>query len=206
MSKNNTIHVFDCDDTLLVSNSKIYYTLPNENFERGVTSLEFAKIRYNLPEKTKLDFREFDEFKSIYIGIIKGKSIIPILKFLDSAILNGHKIAILTARGNQSAVLASIKDKILFKDISGELKKLPRKQFRKRWCWAISDEKTEKALIKLGAKGNGKKTPDKLKAFVLQKILGDKEGFNNIIFYDDDPRNIKTVQDLNDPRITTIKV
>jgi len=201
-----TISVFDIDDTLLTSDSKIYYTLPGETEEQSVSTGEFAKKREKLPKGTKFDYRDFREFGAIYSGITNGKPNIPVLKKLDKAILAGHKIGILTARGNQSAVLAAIKDKILFKDKSGELQKLPRTQFRKRWVWAISDVKTEKALKALGADGEGAKEPQSLKAFVLQKIIADKEGFSNIIFYDDDQKNIDAVKALNDPRIHTKKI
>ncbi len=201
-----TIHVFDIDDTLLISSSKVYYFLPNDTKEYSVSTSEFAILRNNMPKNTQYDLRDFEEFESIYTGITTGKPNIPILKQLDKAVLAGHKIGILTARGNQSAVLASVKDKILFKDSCGNLKKIPRSQFRKRWVFAVSDDKTHAALKGMGSEGDRMLAPQKLKSFVLQKILGDIQGFKHIIFYDDDEQNIQAVQELNDPRITGIHV
>ena len=206
--KQNTgeIHVFDIDDALFFTSSKIYYTLPGETEERSVSTSEFAKIRQKLPKDTKFDFREFREFKSIYAGLVGGTPNISVLQKLDKAVNAGHKIGILTARGNQSAVLAGIKDALLFKDKKGQLKKIPRDQFRKRWVFAVSDANTERALKKMGAKGKGALSPEDLKAFVLQDILIGKEGFKNVVFYDDDKKNVKAVNDLNNPKIKAIKV
>jgi len=53
--KQNTgeIHVFDIDDALFFTSSKIYYTLPGETEERSVSTSEFAKIRSKLPKDTR---------------------------------------------------------------------------------------------------------------------------------------------------------
>ena len=200
----STISVFDIDDTLLFSKSKIYYTLPGETKERAASTAKFAQIRGSLPKDTDYDLREFRDFKSIYVGITQAKPNIPVLKKLDAAIHAGHKIGILTARGNQAAVLAGVKDFLLYKDKEGNLQKLPRNQFRKRWCCAVSDTATVKALG--GEGGDYVLNPEELKAYVLQRILGDKEGFKKIVFYDDDPGNVKAVNSLKDKRITAIKV
>lgn len=204
--KTDTIYLMDIDDTLFFTKSKIYYTLPGETKERGVTTSEFAKIREKLPKDTKFDFREFRDYDSIYAGITTGKPNMKALKILDKAVQSGYKIGILTARGNQKAIYDSIKDALLFRDKEGKLNNLPDSQFKKRWVFAISDVATEKALKKMGSKGDGAQSSEDLKAFVLQSIIGDKEGFKNIVFVDDDPKNIETVENLNDPRIKTIKV
>lgn len=201
-SATDTIHVFDLDDTLFFTKSKIYYTIPGENKERSATTSEFAEIRDKLPKDTQFDYRDFRKFKSIYYGIVGGKPNIPVLKRLDDAVNAGHKIGILTARGNQKAVLAGVKDALLYRNKKGDLMPLPHDQFRKRWVFAISDVATANALGGIADASS----PEQLKAVVLQNILGDKEGFKKIIFYDDDAGNIKAVKDLKDPRITTIKV
>lgn len=200
------IEVFDIDDSLLFSNSKIYYTLPGEDIERSVSTSEFAKIRQKLPEGTKYDFRDFREFKSVYAGIVGAKPNIPVLKKLDDAVNKGHKIGILTARGSQDAILAGLKDFLLYRDPKGNLKSLPKDQFKKRWVFAVSDNATLKALKKMGAKGDGMASPEDLKVFVLQDILIGKEGFKKVLFYDDDIHNVKAVNDLNNPKIKAIKV
>ncbi len=200
--KTDTISVFDIDDCLLFSKSRIYYTLPGETEQRSASTGEFAEIRSSLPKDTEYDLRDFVEFKSIYAGITQAKPNIPVLKMLDKAIHAGHKIGILTARQNQAAVLAAIKDFLLYKDKNGKLQKLPRTQFRKRWVFAVSDVFTNKAL----GGGGDVMNPQALKAKVLQDILGDREKFKRIRFFDDDKNNIAAVKALNDPRIETIWV
>ena len=195
------IHVFDLDDSLVFTDSKIYYTEP-EQPQKTASTGEFAKIRSKLHKNTKYDWKDFHETKNSYMGIVKGRPNIPVLRLLDKAIASGSKIGILTARGNQSSVLAAVKDWLLYKNSEGDLKKMPREIFKKKYCFAVGDLKTMKALGHMG----GSLNPQDLKAYVLREIFGNKYGFKRIVFIDDDELTINTVDNLNDSRITTIKV
>jgi len=122
---------------------------------------------------------------------------------MDGAINKGHKIGILTARGNKNAIFAGIKNKILYKNKKGGFEELPEKNFKKRWCFSVNDIKDKNSLkIDMGSSSD----PSIVKAYILQKILADKEGFARIYFYDDDAGTIGAVNNLNDERIKGIKV
>ena len=200
-SIDNEIHAFDIDDTLVFTDAKIHYTEPGQK-KKSVFTREFAKMRDNLHPDTAFDFSEFSEFDNCYMSIVKGTPNIPVLRMMDRVIESGGKIGIITARSNQAAVLAAIKDKILFKDKSGNLKKVPRVQLRKKFVFAVGDPNTSKSL---GIKG-GSINPSMLKAYVFKNIFADKMGFRTVHFYDDDQKNIDSVKLLNDPRIVVHKI
>jgi len=203
-AKSDEVYIFDIDDAILFSKSKIYYTEPGEK-QKSVGTQQFADIRSKLHPDTEYDFRDFRLFKNIYTAISKADPFLKTLKYVDKAVHNNIKIGIITARGNQDAVRAGLKDFLLFKDKDGQLKPIPRSLFRKKFIFAVSDSSTSKALQRMGGEGSAS-SPEHLKATVLQKIFGDKFGFKRISFFDDDPKNIDTINALNDKRITAIKV
>ncbi len=124
------------------------------------------------------------------------------MKQVDKAIKLGHKIGVLTARGNQPAVFNAINNWLLYRNEAGELEEIPKSIFNKKYCFAVSDDKLIKAY---GGEGSAA-DPQVLKAYVLKNILADTMKFKNVIFYDDDKKNIQQVQELNDPRITAVLV
>ncbi len=199
--RSGTICVFDIDDTLIFSDSKIYYTEPGKE-KKGVSTTKFADIRQDLDPNTIYDFQDFEEFDKILVGIKWGRPNIPILKILDKAIQAGNKIGIITARGNQDAIWRGLNSFLLYRGKDDKLQPLPKNQFNKSYVFAVGDSDTLRALKIKG----GSENPSAVKAHVLQKIFGDKYGFKTIIFYDDDIGNIKAIEDLKDPRITAVKV
>ena len=200
-AKTSVIYAFDIDDTLLFSDAKIYYTEPGKP-EKAVGTLEFGEIRSTLDPKTTYDWRDFEVFDRIVVGMKSAKPNMEILKILDKAIQDGYKIGIVTARGNQKAIWAALQASLLYRDKKGILQPLPSSQFNMRYVFAVGDALTKKSL---GIEG-GSANPSALKAHVLQKIFGDRFGFKSIVFFDDDAGNIKAVDDLKDPRIKTVKV
>lgn len=198
----NTIRVFDVDDTLLFTASKIKFRFPNEKKWHHCDTETFSKQRHLFPHNTDYDFEEFYDFDTIWNHIKDARPHIPMLQEIDKAVMAGQKIGILTARGNQRAILFGLKSVLRWKDKKGVFRPIPKVLLRKKYTFAVGDPKTMKALeIQKGAQSS-----EELKAHVLQHIFGDKMGFKNIIFYDDDRRNIEKVQELNDPRIIPVKV
>ncbi len=189
------------DDTLAFTKNKIFYTEPGEK-EKSVGTEDFAKVRTKLHKDTKYNFREFRQFETVYSGITRGEPNIKVLKQVDKAIKAGHKIGVLTARGNQAAVYNAINNWLLYRNEKGELEKIPKSVFNKKYAFAVSDDKVIKAY---GGEGSAAE-PQALKAFVLKNILADKMGFKHVIFFDDDVSNVAAVKELKDPRITAILV
>jgi len=201
--KTDTIAVFDIDDTLLFSNSKIKYKEPGKNWQ-DVGTEEFAIIRTKLHPKTQYDFSEFQIYDRILYSIETSKPNIEVLKVMDKAIRNGYKIGLLTARGSQDAIWKGLNTFLLYRNERDELVPLPKSQFMKKYVFAVGDAKVQKAFKSQVSGGSA--SPSEIKAFVLQKIFGDTMGFQKIIFFDDDPDNVKKVKALNDPRIEVVKV
>lgn len=197
----DTIHIFDIDDTILYTQSKIYFTEPGKK-EKAVGTFEFSEIRASLHPDTIYDWKDFMVFDRIVISMKSAKPNIPILELMDKAIQDGYKIGILTARGNQKAVWAALQASLLYRNKKGILESLPVSQFQKKFCFAVGDPDTKKFIHADGSMTN----PSNLKAKVLQKIFGDTYGFSKIFFYDDDSGNVKAAEALNDPRIKAIKV
>lgn len=197
------ISVFDVDDTVLFTDSKIHYKEPGKEWNKVGTD-EFSEVRHKLHPDTEYDFSEFVEYDKILMSIKGGKPNLMVLKELDKAILRGDKIGILTARGNQKAIWRALNSFLLYRDSKGKLQPLPPAQFNKSFVFAVGDESTQRAF-KHDVKG-GTANPSTIKAYILQKIFGDKMGFDKIIFFDDDAQNISIVKDLNDERIEAIKV
>ena len=197
----DTISVFDIDDTLFKTKSKVRYKEPGDKW-KSVGTGDFADIRTKLHPDTEFDWSDFEKYTSIYSALQNSQPVMKVLKELDKAVIRGDKIGIITARGNQKAILDGLKSALVFRDSDGELKQLPSKQFRKKYVFAVGDSATAKALGKSGGSNN----PSELKAEILQKIFGEKMGFKKIKFYDDDIGNIQKVKDLNDKRIEAILV
>lgn len=201
-AKTDEIHVFDIDDTLLFSDSKIRAKEPGEKWQEFDTA-EWAHAKNKFSKAAEFDFSDFDKYDNIYVSIVNGSPNIKVLKILDKKIGEGHKIGILTARGSQDAIFDGLKDFLLYKNSkTGELEPLPKNQFNKKYVYSVNDANTKKALnLKAGVEG-----PQKAKAKVLQDIFKDKYGFKKIYLYDDDQDNIDAIKNLNDSSIIAVKV
>ena len=201
----NTIRVFDVDDTLLFTVSKIKYRFPNEEYWRSCSTEDFSEQRHTFPVDTEYDFVEFSDFDTIWNHIKDARPHIPILKEIDKAVLAGQRIGILTARGNQRAILYGLKSILRWKDEKGNYHEIPKTLLRKKYTFAVGDEKTVKALEKsFGIPPTLK--PEDLKAAVLYKIFYLEMGFEKIIFFDDDSNNIDAVKKMNIKGIEAVKI
>jgi hypothetical protein len=200
----NTIYVFDLDDTLIFSTSKIGYKTPEMNKFKFVNTEEYAKIRNKLPKETKFDFSDFTQYNSIYFSLVNGRPNIKVLKIMDHAINSNYKIGIITARGNQKAIFSALKNTLLYRNKKDELVEIPNNIFNEKYVFAVNDPAVEK-FIKI-AKGKSKILDQEKKAFILKNIFKEKYGFKTINFYDDDQSNVDSVNGLNDESIKAFKV
>ena len=112
------IRVFDFDDTLAKTNSKVFYTMPNGD-EGILTAEEFAKRGTDLQEEgAKFDFSDFDK-------VVEGKKgpLFEVAKIIADK-RGTDDVFVLTARGPNSApaireFLASLGLDIPVKNITG---------------------------------------------------------------------------------------
>ena len=145
------LRVFDFDDTLVKTDSKIYVT--NKGETRTLTPGEYAV--YKPKSDDEFDFKDFND-------VIKPKQIKPIMKVFRKIVsaTGKRKINILTARGNYK----------------------PIKQF-------LSDIGYPGIYIVALDSGNPQKKAD----WIEDKI---KNGYDDIVFWDDSSKNIKVVDKL----------
>lgn len=200
----DTISVFDVDDTLVFSDNKIGIKEPGKPIY-WVPTDEFAEVRTNLPSGTGFDFSQFSQYKSTFAGITHGKPNTHILKILSESIQKGHKIGIITARGNQHAVYYALKNFLRYEDELGKSHPLPEGQFNKTFVFAVGGDHPLQ-LPQFSNEVGSTNDPSKIKSIILQRIFGDTMGFHKIYFYDDDQGNIDKVEALDDPRIFPILV
>jgi len=198
----NSIVVLDVDDTIIHSAAKI--RVKEHDVWKTLSTDQFAKQRGSISKDAKYDFSDFRDFQKIYDTITHGKIIKNILKIIDDAVNNNVKIGILTARAKPYAILVALKTILRYRDSkTNELKPIPRDLFRKKFVFAVGEPSTRKLV---GRTMDGSENPEDVKALVLQKVFGDKYGFGDIKFYDDDKSNISAVNKLDDKRIKAILV
>lgn len=203
-TNNKTIYVFDVDDTLLRSSSKIRYREPGKDWQEADTS-EFAEIRTKLDKNVELDFGDFRDYDKMYNKLTTAEPEIKGLKFVDEAVRNQYRIGILTARGSQKAVYNALSKWLRYK--SGDrFYPVPPTLFRKKYVWAVNDADTKNWITSQSKQEGSVASPEYLKAFVLEEVFVNQYGFDRVVFFDDDERNIEVVRKLNHPKIQAVLV
>jgi hypothetical protein len=200
----NTIYIFDIDDTLIFSTSKVGYKTPEMDKFKFVSTEEYSKIRNELPKETEFDFSDFRQYDSIYFSLVNGQPNIKVLKIMDHAINSNYKIGIITARGNQKAIFKALKNTLLYRNEKDELVEIPKNIFNEKYVFAVNDSSVEKFIKTVIGKSNI--SDQEKKAFILKNIFKEKYGFKTIFFYDDDQSNVDSVNELNDKSIKAFKV
>ena len=145
------LRVFDFDDTLVKTDSKIYVTTDGKT--KTLTPGEYAI--YKPKSGDEFDYKDFND-------VIKPKQIKPIMKIFRKIVsaTGKRKINILTARGNYKPV------KKFLTDIG----------FGSVYIVALNSS-------------NPKDKAD----WIEDKI---NNGFDDVVFWDDSPKNIKVVDNL----------
>ena len=145
------LRVFDFDDTLVKSNSKVYVS--NKGKRVTLTPGEFAI--YNKRSGDEFDFSDFDK-------VIQPKKIKSMFKVFNNIYKasGSRRLTILTARAAYKPVRKFLKD-VGFNDV---------------YVVALGDSNPQK------------------KADWIQNQI--QKGYNDILFLDDSPKNVKVVKDL----------
>ena len=145
------LRVFDFDDTLVKSNSKVY--VMNKGKRKTLTPGEFAI--YKKKSGDEFDFSDFDK-------VIEPKQIKSMFKVFNNIYKasGNRRLTILTARAAYKPVRKFLKD-VGFNDV---------------YVVALGDSNPQK------------------KADWIQSQI--QKGYNDILFLDDSPKNVKVVKKL----------
>ena len=145
------LRVFDFDDTLVKSNSKVYVV--NKGKKKTLTPGEFAI--YKKKSGDEFDFSDFDK-------VIEPKQIKSMFKVFNNIYKasGSRRLTILTARAAYKPVRKFLKD-VGFNDV---------------YVVALGDS-------------NQQKKADWIKSQI-------QKGYNDILFLDDSPKNVKVVKQL----------
>ena len=145
------LRVFDFDDTLVKSNSKVYVI--NKGKRKTLTPGEFAV--YKQKSGDEFDFSDFDKV----IEPKQIKTMFNVFKNIYNA-SGSRRLTILTARAAYKPVRKFLKD-VGFNDV---------------YVVALGDA-----------------NPQKKADWIESQI---KKGYNNILFLDDSPKNVRVVKKL----------
>lgn len=192
------IHLFDVDDSLLTSASKIGYRFSKNDPWKYLTTSEYAKYREKLINTPNIEFNfdDFEKEETMYFGILHSEPKLNVLKKLDTSVSRGYTIGILTARSKQDVLIKALKDFLLYRDQNGNLGPIPEEQFPTNCIIASGDPDTKRRL-----KIPSELTPEEVKAYIIENYFIKQLGYSFVIFHDDDQLNIDAVNKLNNPRI-----
>ena len=189
------IFAFDLDDTLIESNTKIH--LMNEQGQRieSLWTKDYELALHNNPEKYNeknwnLDFSDFSDMKKVIKGISYWKINKILVEFLTFIKSIGCKCIVVTARSHEKAVKVWLLNIWLFD------------KFSYIYCINAPDKKYEDFL-----KQNYSKSSSDKKLHILKYYLQSKrEILDKIVFFDDSPKHIKTIDSFSSDKIKTIQV
>jgi hypothetical protein len=187
--KEGSIILFDIDDTILKCDSNDICVIKIKNGkEERLSTDKFAKDPDLKDNNIKWSFKEFENPDKVRRSILNGTPLLKNLKIIENYIDKGYDCAFLTARGCED-VLKEIMGSFLFEHIPqiGD-------KFKKGLSYAISDEKYCEIL-------DGLKHPQR-KAKIIITIA---DMYNEVIFIDDDSKNINSIKQLHLPNVTVIK-
>lgn len=176
-SKKNKLLLLDIDDTIVrAKNIYIYKKVGDKEIK--LTPEEYAKESHG--HEDEYDFRDFNNAEKISNSIKTGDPIVNVLKFMDNMIQKGYSIGILTARGMEDTIRDTLQSWLMYEK-RGKLRSIGSKL---KEVFAINDE-----LKKYSGATDFEK-----KANVIKTL---SKAYNEIVFVDDDIRNIRAVQDLH---------
>jgi len=181
----NRLILLDVDDTLLSPQDiYIYRQLPTDEEEVALTPHEYAKEDVSSETRQYYDYRDFEDVDAIKNSITTGKPIVANLEIMDDLLTRGYKLGILTARGMEDTVFDGLKEFLMYKNKDGDLIKIGDRLSRDL-VFAINDIERVKEL--------GGATDYEKKAEVIKTLL---DTFDQIIFIDDDIKNIKAIKEM----------
>ena len=180
----NKLVLLDLDDTVVeASEVYIYRQFPGEE-EVALTPAEYRNEKVTDDTKQYYDYRDFSDPTTSTDSIKKGTPIVPNLNVMDEFINRGYKIGILTARGHEDGIYETLREWLMYRDKEGRLVPIGDRLDR-NLVYAINDPKTSSQLTAIA-------DFDK-KAEVIDSLL---DQYDEIIFLDDDIKNLKAVKRL----------
>lgn len=189
------IIVFDIDDTLIKTDSSKIAVYKKEPGKRRIrlSTEDFAKDP-DAADPRKImwfDFSDFYKPKQVYKSIVSSIPLIKNLKIMDSYINAGYDFCFLTARGCEDVIKQAIEDSILYRNKDGVLSKLGS-IYKKSLSHAVNDK----------YKNYPGETDAEKKANVLIDLC---KKYDNVVFVDDDEKNIRQARGLRLPNLRVIK-
>tara|TARA_B100000287_G_C20599282_1_gene767391 strand:- start:365 stop:1015 length:651 start_codon:yes stop_codon:yes gene_type:complete len=180
----NKLVLLDLDDTVVEADDiYIYRQFPGEE-EVALTPAEYRNERVTDDTKQYYDYRDFADPKSITDSIMGGEPIVTNLSVMDELINRGYQIGILTARGHEDTVYDTLREWLMYRDKNGQLVPIGDRLDR-NLVYAVNDAVTASNLTAVA-------DFDK-KAEVINGLL---DQYDEIIFLDDDIKNLKAVKKL----------
>ena len=181
----NKLILLDLDDTLVqAAEIFIYKTLPDGE-EIALTPSEYADENVSGEENLDVtyDYRDFLNPKKVSGSIKKGQPIVSNLEMMDDLLKKGYDIGILTARGMEDVIYETLRDWLMIRDKSGELIPIGNNLKRENVI-AVNDSKYTELE---------KYTDYQKKSIMINDLL---DVYDEIIFVDDDNKNIKEMHKL----------
>jgi len=181
----NKLVLLDVDDTILKpSQIYIYRKLPTDSKEIKLTPAEYSKEDVTEETKRYYDYRDFLDPLKIKRSIEDAQPIVSNLQIMDELLSKGYQLGILTARSSEDMVYKGLKDWLMYKNKGGELVAIGDYLNRAN-VYAVND--TSRVT---GLKGE---TDYEKKVEVVEDLL---EVYDEILFIDDDLKNIKEMRRL----------
>lgn len=185
------IIVFDIDDTLLKTKSSVTKIHKDTGESEVLTTDEYARDPDIDSSDVEWDFSAFNDPDTIYNVMVHGRPLIRNLRVMDHYASLGYRIAFLTARSQEDAIFKALTDVIKIK--SGDRYISIEGKLSRQDSFAVNDKKYDDIF-------GGLLTPDR-KAVVLQQLCDE---YDNVIFVDDDKKNIMAARRLHLPNLKTI--
>jgi hypothetical protein len=162
--------------------------------ETALSSDDFAKDPDKGSKDVKYDFRDFNDPKVVYEDILKAKPLIKNLQILDKYARRGFEIAFLTARSSEAPVYKALNQFLKIRGDDNQLHSILGKLSRELSV-AISDPKYDDIFPKEASHAERK-------SIVLNDYC---DLFDEVIFVDDDEKNIAQAKGLHRDNLKVIK-
>ena len=181
----NKLILLDLDDTLVeAAEIFIYKQLPSGE-EIALSPSEYADEEVEDIDNLDItyDYRDFENPRKVKRSIKKGQPIVANLEIMDELLKKGYDIGILTARGMEDIIFNTLHEWLMIKDNNGELIPIGDRLKRENVI-AVNDSKYTELE---------KYTDYQKKSIMINKLL---DQYDEIIFIDDDNKNIKEMHKL----------
>ena len=183
----------DIDDTILRSRPKdigVWKYKDGESIRLSTT--EYADDPDVHNPDVKFSYHEFEDPKLVRKSILNGTPLTRNLKIIDKYLDKGYDFAFLTARGQEDVIKEVMESFMKYNSPSGMVDIGER--FKKGLSYAVTDEKYCEVFDGL--------SHAERKAEVIKHIA---EMYDEVVFIDDDFKNLQLAKNLHLPNLITIQ-